>query len=205
MALYGYARVSTVKQISGNSQEEQESLLRSSGCTEIVLEQYTGKTTDRPKLNQLVSRLKAGDTLMVTKLDRFARTVQEGKKLIEDLIQKDVTVTILNMGTISNKPMDKLMLSVLFAFAEFERDMIIERTQSGKAIAKTKEGFQDGRPKKYSKAQIEHALSLLESSSFTQVEKMTGISKSTLLRAKREGFTNMQLLRIKEEFLLQSC
>ena len=185
MATYGYARVSTVRQTGGNSQEEQEALLRSSGCSEVVLEQYTGKTTDRPKLNQLISRFQPGDTLMVTKLDRLARTVQEGKRLIETLINKDITVTILNMGTISNKPMDKLMLSVLFAFAEFERDMIIERTQSGKAIAKTKEGFRDGRPKKYSKAMIDHALSLLESNSFAQVEKMTGISKSTLIRAKR--------------------
>lgn len=89
------------------------------------------------------------------------------------------------MGTISNKPMDKLMLNVLLAFAEFERDMIIERTQAGKAVARTKEDFRDGRPKKYSKVQIEHALELLNNHSFTQVEQLTGISKSTLIRAKR--------------------
>lgn len=186
MATYGYARVSTVKQIAGNSLEEQEAILRARGCQEIVVEQYTGKTTERPKLMELVARLQPGDTLIVTKLDRLARTVREGSDLIQSLITKDITVTIDNMGTISNKPMDKLMLNVLLAFAEFERDMIIERTQAGKAVAASKEGFKDGRPKKFSKAQVEHALTLLETYSFTQVEEMTGISKSTLIRAKRE-------------------
>ena len=186
MGTYGYARVSTVKQVNGNSLDDQEQLLSGNGCHEIIIEQYTGKTTDRPKLNDLIERLQPGDTLMVTKLDRLARTVREGSNLIQQLIAKDIAVTILNMGTISNKPMDRLMLNVMLAFAEFERDIIAERTQSGKAIARTKEGFKDGRPKKYTKAQMDHALQLLEQYSFTQVEKFTGISKSTLIRAKRE-------------------
>lgn len=187
MATYGYARVSTVRQISGNSLEEQETFLRDKGCAEIVVEQFTGKTTERPKLQELVSRLQSGDTLIVTKLDRFARTVQEGSKLIQELISRDVTVIIGNMGTISSKPMDRLMLNILLSFAEFERDMIIERTQAGKAVAKTKEGFRDGRPPKYTKHQLDHAMVLLESgNSYTQVEQMTNISKSTLIRHKRQ-------------------
>lgn len=186
MGTYGYARVSTVKQVNGNSLDDQEQLLSGNGCHEIIIEQYTGKTTDRPKLNDLIERLQPGDTLMVTKLDRLARTVREGSNLIQQLIAKDIAVTILNMGTISNKPMDRLMLNVMLAFAEFERDIIAERTQSGKAIARTKEGFKDGRPKKYNKVQMDHALQLLGQYSFTQVEQLTGISKSTLIRAKRE-------------------
>ena len=187
MATYGYARVSTVRQISGNSLEEQEAFLRDKGCTDIVVEQFTGKTTERPKLQELVSRLQSGDTLIVTKLDRFARTVQEGSKLIQELINRDVTVIIGNMGTISSKPMDRLMLNILLSFAEFERDMIIERTQAGKAVAKTKEGFRDGRPPKYTKHQLDHAIALLsEGNSYTQVEHMTNISKSTLIRYKRQ-------------------
>lgn len=71
-------------------------------------------------------------------------------------------------------------------FAEFERDMIVERTQEGKAIARQKPDFREGRPNKYSKKQIEHALRLLETNSYKQVETMTGISKSTLIRAKRK-------------------
>jgi len=185
--IYGYARVSTVKQIKGNSLEEQELILRNKGCQEIVIEQYTGKTTDRPKLQGLVSRLQCGDTLIVTKLDRLARTVQEGSELIQSLITKDITVIIDNMGTISNKPMDKLMLNVLLSFAEFERAMIIERTQAGKEIARTKDGFKDGRPAKYTKHQMDSAIKLLaEGNSYTQVERMTTISKSTLIRYKRQ-------------------
>lgn len=184
--IYGYARVSTVKQIRGNSLEEQEAVLKGKGCCEkIIVEQYTGKTTDRPKLQELVAQLKPGDTLMVTKLDRLARTVQKGSELIQSLIAKDIIVVIENMGTISNKPMDKLMLNILLAFAEFERDMIIERTQSGKAVARTKDGFKDGRPKKYTEYQLKNALELLKTYSYTQVERLTGISKSTLIREKR--------------------
>lgn len=185
--IYGYARVSTVKQVTGNSLEEQEAILKSQGCDKIVVEQFTGKTTSRPKLDELIDTLQAGDSLIVTKLDRLARTVMQGKELIERLIAKDVTVIIDNMGTISNKPMDKLMLTVLFAFAEFERDMIIERTQAGKEIARTKDGFKDGRPKVYNKHQLNHAIDLLENgNSYTKVVEMTGISKSTLIREKRD-------------------
>ncbi|SER07508.1 hypothetical protein SAMN05216362_1457 [Piscibacillus halophilus] len=74
----------------------------------------------------------------------------------------------------------------MLSFAEFERDMIVERTQEGKAIAKQRDDFREGRPKKYNKKQIEHAISLKENNSYKQVEEMTGISKSTLIRAKKE-------------------
>lgn len=185
--IYGYARISTVKQLSGNSLEEQESILRGEGCQEVIVEQYTGKTTERPKLQELILLMKANDTLIVTKLDRFARTVHEGSKLIQNLIDRDITVIIKNIGTISSKPMDRLMLNVLLSFAEFERSMIIERTQGGKEIAKTKAGFKDGRPAKYTSCQLDHAMKLLsEGNSYTQVERMTTISKSTLIRRKRK-------------------
>lgn len=78
-----------------------------------------------------------------------------------------------------------MIRTILLAFAEFERDMIVERTQEGKAIAKQREDFTEGRPKKFSQQQIAHALELLESHSYKQVEQMTGISKSTLIRAKK--------------------
>lgn len=70
------------------------------------------------------------------------------------------------------------------SFAEFDRDMIVERTQEGKQIAKKRGDFREGRPKKYSKKQIEHALMLKKTYSYKQVEEMTGISKSTLIRSK---------------------
>lgn len=73
------------------------------------------------------------------------------------------------------------------SFAEFERDMIVERTQEGKAIAKQREDFREGRPNVYSKKQIAHALKLLENHSYKEVEETTGISKSTLIRAKKKA------------------
>lgn len=185
--IYGYARISTVKQLVGNSIEDQEIILKKNGCQEIVVEQFTGKTTDRPKLNELMVKLVDGDTLVVTKLDRLARTASEGNELIQTLIDRGVTVTIDNMGTVSNKPMDRLMVTVLLAFAEFERSMIVERTQAGKAIAKTKDGFKDGRPKAFNEHQIDHAMRLIDDgNSYKKVAEMTKISEATLYRARRE-------------------
>ena len=78
-----------------------------------------------------------------------------------------------------------LMRNVLLSFAQFERDMIVERTQEGKAIARLKPDYREGRPRKYSKKQINHALELLKTHSYKQVDELTGISKSTLIRAKK--------------------
>ncbi|WP_226701789.1 recombinase family protein, partial [Priestia aryabhattai] len=83
----------------------------------------------------------------------------------------------------------KLMLTMMSGFAQFERDMIVERTQEGKAIAKERDDFREGRPRKHSKKQIEHALKLLETHSYKQVEEMTNINKRTLMRRKNEQKT----------------
>ena len=89
------------------------------------------------------------------------------------------------MDIIDNTLIGRLIVTNLLAFAEFERAMIVERTQSGKAIAKTKQGFKEGRPKKYTKVQLDHAISLLENNSYNKVAAITGISKSTLIREAR--------------------
>ncbi len=186
--IYGYARVSTVAQCrNGNSLEEQTEALMAYGCDKIITEAYTGKTTEHPQLNELLQLLCAGDTLVVTKLDRFARTVIEGVLTVRMLFERGVKVHILNIGLIENTLTGNLILTVFLAFAEFERGMIIERTQAGKALARTQAGYHEGRPRKYTPAQINHALELLSSgSSYRQVEAMTGISKSTLIRARRD-------------------
>lgn len=80
--------------------------------------------------------------------------------------------------------MSTLMRNILLSFAQFEWDMIVERTSEGKAIARQNSEFREGRPPKYSRAQLNHAIVLLMQHSYKQVEEMTGISKSTLLRAK---------------------
>lgn len=182
--IYGYARVSTVKQIKGNSLEEQRQQLCKEGCTAITEEQYTGATTNRPKFEGLIDSLTEGDTLMVTKLDRLARNVTEGIDVIRALFEKSVKVHVLNVGLLENTPMGNFFLTTLLAVAELERSMITERTQAGKEVARTKEGYHEGRPR-IDEKKVAHALDLLKNHSYKQVEQLTGISKSTMIRAKQ--------------------
>ncbi len=185
--IYGYARVSTAMQgRDGNSLEDQVNALKEYGCQEIIEEAYSGKTMARPQFTSLLERLEEGDTLVVSKLDRFARTTIEGVQTIQDLFNKGIKVHILNMGLIEDTNVGHLILTILLAFAEYERNMIIERCASGKEIARQNPNFKEGRPKKYSQLQVQHALELLEEgNTYKQVEALTGISKSTLIRARR--------------------
>lgn len=184
---YAYARVSTRKQSrDGNGLEDQISKLRSAGYDELVVDEFSGAITKRPNFERLLEKLHAGDSLIVTKLDRLARSTSEGSKLISDLLSRGVAVHILNMGLLDNTPTGKLITHILLAFAEFERDMIIERTQAGKEIARTKDSFRDGRPPidpKRKKAAAE--LILFQHCSYREVSDLTGLSMSTLYRSVR--------------------
>ena len=185
---YGYGRVSTKGQAKdGNSLEAQERLLKEHGAEVIYMDSFTGTKMTRPEFDKLLKELKAGDTLVVAKLDRFARSVSQASDLITKLIDNGIRVDVCNLGILDNSSMSTLMRNILLSFAQFERDMIVERTQEGKAIARQNPDFREGRPKKYSRTQINHALDLLEKYSYKQVEDMTGISKSTLIRATRMG------------------
>lgn len=182
--IYGYLRVSTKGQLDGNSIEDQtQEILKKYDNATLITESYSA-AKERPIFNDLIEKLQPGDLLVVTKLDRFCRTTKEGLDYIDMLMNKGVYIHILNMGLIEDTPMGRLIVTNLLAFAEFERAMIIERTQSGKAIARLKPDFREGRPKKFGRAQIEHALELLEDNSYTRVAELTGISKSTLIRAR---------------------
>lgn len=176
---YGYARVST----AGQDLESQIQKLKEEGCKEIYSEHFTGTCKNRPEFTEVLSLLKKGDTLVVTKLDRFARSAMDAIKTVRDLFERGVRVHIINMGIVENTSTGRLLFTVMSGFAEFERDMIIERTQEGKAVAKQRADYREGRPKKYSKVQMEHALELLKTHSYNKVAEMTGISKSTLIRA----------------------
>ena len=147
--IYGYSRVSSIGQAKdGNSIEAQTAALRERNCDEIYHEVYTGTTTERPELAKILAKIQKGDTLMVTKLDRFSRSVAEGVALIKELHEKGIIIEILNMGRADNTPMGKLMVTMLLAFAEFEHDQIIERLSTGKAVAKAHGRKTDGRYKK---------------------------------------------------------
>lgn len=184
--IIGYCRVSTKGQLEGNSIEEQrKSIIERYSNAEIVEESYSG-AKERKIFNEVLSSLEEGDTLVVTKLDKFCRSTKEGLEYIDKLMNKGVKIHILNMGLIEDTPMGRLIVTNLLAFAEFERAMIIERNQSGKAIAKQKKGFKEGRPKKHTIKQIDNALSMLIVNggkySYTEVAEITNISKSTLIR-----------------------
>ena len=188
--IYGYIRVSTIKQANdGNSLENQENLLLENGVLKenIYKDIYTGTKADRPSFNELINKLEQGDTLVVTKLDRFARSMIEGSKIVNELIDKGVRVNVLNIGVMDNTPSSKLIRNIFFSFAEFERDMIVERTLEGKQIKMKRDVDATlGRPKKFKKAQRDMAIKLLEKHSYNEVSAMMGISRSTLIRYKKE-------------------
>lgn len=108
--IYGYARVSTKGQAKdGNSLEAQEKALRESGANEIYVDAFTGTKTDRPEFDKLMNKIQKGDTLIVTKLDRFARSMSQGSELVSDLIERGIKVYILNIGVMDNTPSSKLI------------------------------------------------------------------------------------------------
>lgn len=183
----GYCRVSTVGQKDNTSLPEQAAMILDKYADAIILnETYSGATMDRPVFLQAVDMIEEGDILICTKLDRFCRTTKEGLEYIDMILERGASIHILNMGLIENSPIGRLIVTQLLAFAEFERAIILERTKSGKARARLNPDFKDGRKPKYTRAQIGHALQLLETNSYSQVEAMTGISVSTLTRARRK-------------------
>mgnify|MGYP002623978907 CR=1 FL=1 len=183
--VFGYARVSTMGQArDGNSLDAQILALQNAGAVKIFSDVFSGIKNDRPQLDKLLKIIQQGDTLIITKLDRIARTLIQGIQLIEDLNDRGVIIDVLNLGVIDSSPTGKLIRNIMLSFSEFERDMIIQRTQEGKAVARQSPNFRDGRPKKFSRAQVDHALELLNDHSYKQVSAMTGISVTTLVRAK---------------------
>lgn len=180
---YGYARVSTVHQRKdGNSLEDQRNQLLQEGCDFIIEEQFTGSRMDRPKFKRLCDQLNAGDTLVVCKLDRFARTVVEGALTCRELMQRGIRIHILNMGIIEDTPVGRLILTTFLAFAEFERDIIRERTMAGKEVARQRPGYREGRPEIYTEEVRRRTVLIASELSIRMTAKVTGISRSTVQR-----------------------
>ena len=140
--VYGYARVST----QGQDLSVQIRELKEAGAEVIFSEKFTGTRRDRPELTRLLETVRSGDKVVVAKLDRVARSVADGVAIVDELVGRGVTIEVLNMGRFDSSPAGKLLRSVMFAFAEFERDMIVERTAEGKRIAREREGYREGRP-----------------------------------------------------------
>lgn len=185
--IFGYARVSTKTQArDGNSLDAQQAALTAAGAEKIYTDTFTGTKMDRPEWDRLRAQLRRGDVLIVTRLDRLARSVSQASGMITDMIDEGITINVLNLGILSNDSVNTLLRNVLLSFAQFERDMIVQRTQEGKAVARaTDPDFREGRPPKFDTEQLDHAMTLLADHSYAQVVKLTGISKSTLIRERK--------------------
>ncbi|MBZ1523869.1 recombinase family protein [Leuconostoc mesenteroides] len=145
MTVFGYARVST----AGQSLSEQKETLKKSGAKIIFSEKYSGTTTARPQFSKLVKTIQPNDILIVTKLDRLARNTREALNLIDDLLREKIIIKVLNLGTIDNTTMGRMIIRTLLSIAEMERDMIIERTQAGKIFAKQHNpNYKEGRTRR---------------------------------------------------------
>ena len=174
--------------MDNNSLDQQaKEILTRYAAADLYREQYTGTTTDRPVFNQVLEKLKENDTLVVTKLDRLARNTVEGIQIVQGLFDKGVSVHVLNVGLLENSSMGKFFLTTLLAVAEMERNIIIERTQSGKAMARARGELREGRPRKYNSKKVDKALDFIEEgNSYKNAAETFGISKTTLIRRMQE-------------------
>ena len=137
-----------------------------------------------------MAKIKSGDTLIVTKLDRLARNTQDALNIVKKMNAEGVILWVLNIGTIDNySPSGRLIFTVFSAFVEFERDLIVSRTQEGKAWAKANNpNFHEGMPRKYNQEQIDFAWKLhtQDHMSYSEISKKLGISQATIYRRFRE-------------------
>lgn len=189
--IYGYARVSSRGQAAyGNGLDAQRQALLAAGAERVFEDVFTGTTMDRPQWDLLLSELGEGDTLVVTKLDRVARTAPEGVEAVRGLVEAGVSVRILNMGLVEDTPVGRMMLTVMFAMAEFEHDLIVERMAEGKAVARQREGYREGRPRKSvdADALASHRL-LVENGEETVTDacKALGIGRTTWYKMAKEA------------------
>lgn len=185
---YGYARVSS----AGQNLDAQINQLNDVKCEKIFREKVSGRQKEgRQQLRILLETVKEGDSIVVTKLDRFARSTKDALNIIEELNKKGVALIVLNMGgdrVDTSTPIGKLMITVLAGIAEFEADMIRERQLEGIQEAKRR-GVYKGRPKKYTQKNpsLNHAIELFKERSVNrktvrEIEEITKISRATIYR-----------------------
>lgn len=181
--LIGYARTSTIEQDAGL--EGQVRSLQAHGCERIFHEKISGTQTNRPELQTAFDHLRHGDTLMITKPDRLARSTADLLRLVDAVQAKGASLVILSMGgqTLdTGNPTSKLMLTMLAAVAEFERDLMLERQREGIAKAKA-EGRYKGRPPS-ARAKSDDVRSLKQQGiGPVEIAKRLGISRASVYRA----------------------
>ena len=177
--LIGYARVSTHDQ----NLDLQQDALNSAGCERIFIDEITGVRAARPGLDQALDLTRAGDTLVVWRLDRLGRSLRHLVELIGDLEDREVGFRSLQEAMDTTTSGGRLIFHMFAALAEFERNLIRERTIAGLTAARAR-GRKGGRPKKLGQTQVDMALSLYDGRQHTikEICELIGISKPTLYR-----------------------
>ena len=174
----GYIRVSTTDQ---NHQRQLDGL----ELDKYFIDKASGKDTNRPQLTAMINYVREGDTIYVHSMDRLARNLDDLRKLVNQFTEQQIRIEFLKEGLSFNgedNPMSKLLLSVMGAFAEFERSLIKERQMEGIALAK-KKGLYKGRKPSLSEAQLSEIKKRLESGDKkSQIAKDFGVSRETLYK-----------------------
>jgi len=184
--IIGYIRVSSV----GQNTARQEDELRSCNPDRVFVDRVSGKDVLRPQLQEAMSYLRSGDTLIVHSMDRLARNLDDLRNIVKQLTMKGVKVQFLKESltfTGDDSPMSTLLLSVMGAFAEFERSLIRERQREGIELAKLRGAFKGRKPSLDESKKREIRDKLLTNMSKTEVAKAMGISRETLYKFLREN------------------
>ena len=179
--VFGYARVSTEQQ----NLDRQLDMLEKYGVDRIYNEKMTGTKRNRPELEKLLERLTEGDTVVVESLSRLGRSTKDLIWLMESFNEKGVNLVSLKESIDTTSSTGKLLFALMSAIAQFERDVIADRTREGIASARAR-GRKGGRPKS-NPEKLKMAVKLYNSKQYSikEIEKMTGIKKDTLYRAIR--------------------
>jgi DNA invertase Pin-like site-specific DNA recombinase len=178
---FGYARVSKNDQ----SLDIQIKKLHDAGCHEIFQEKISGVKEDRQELNALMSKLRAGDTVYVVRLDRLGRRMLKLVEMINDFKEKDIHFVALENNIDTTTPLGMVLFTMCAAFSEMERELIRERVKAGVQAAHAK-GRKGGRPKALtpSKQALLTSLCQNDALSVTQICKLVGITRSVYYRAR---------------------
>ena len=179
MTVFGYARVST----DGQTLAAQDSQLRANGAAKVYSERISGAVTDRAELRKAISRLGEGDTLLVTRLDRLARSTRDLLNVLDEIAKRGATFKSLgDPWCDTTTPHGRLMLTILAGLAEFERHLIRVRTGEGKARAKAR-GVHMGRPAKLTPHQRREAIARRDAGeALTDIARTYGVSHTTIGR-----------------------
>ncbi len=179
----GYGRVSTEHQ----SEAQQRAQLEAAGCSEIRTETISSGRKDRPGLSQVLDQLQPGDTLVICKLDRLARSLQELLAIAADLEARGINLQVLDQAIDTTTPTGRLLFQLLGAVGEFERQLAIERTRASVEHRRSTGGNLGGRPKSYSPEQhrLGHRLKA-EGESVSGVARALGISRAAAGRLLQE-------------------